>query len=117
MGLAALLPFGPETPANAVRYPGQRGHVESWFLRANDPKSKRALWLKLTLFAPFEGPTVAETWFIWFDGERNQALAHRGTHPLGEAQIDSSPSGLRAKVAGWAYELGPVGAASATFSR
>lgn len=112
MGLAALLPFGPETPPNALRFSGARGHVESWFLRANDPRSKRALWLKLTVCAPFEGPIVAETWFIWFDGERNQTLAHRGTHPWGDAHVDTTPTGLRAAVAGWAYELGPVGAAS-----
>jgi hypothetical protein len=116
MGLAALLPFGPETPANAVRYANAPGHVESWFLRANDPQSKRALWLKLTLFAPFEGAAVAETWFIWFDGEKNVSLAHRSTHPLGDAHIDTTPTGLHASVGGWAYELGPVGAASASIT-
>jgi hypothetical protein len=116
MGLAALLPFGAETPPNAIRYSGERGHVESWFLRANDPGSKRALWLKLTVSAPFEGPVVAETWFIWFDGEKNQALAHRGTHLFADAHVDSTPTGLRASVAGWAYEFGPVGAASAKIS-
>jgi hypothetical protein len=114
MGLAALLPFGAETPPNACRYEGKRGHVESWFLRANDLKSKRALWLKLTLHAPLEGPIVAETWFIWFDGESGKTLAHRGTHPLVDAQIDTTPTGMKASVAGWAYELGPVGAASAS---
>lgn len=112
MGLSALLPFGPETPPNALRFTGARGHVESWFLRANDPAAKRALWLKLTVFAPFEGPIVAETWFIWFDGERGRTLAHRGTHPWADAHVDTTPTGLRAAVAGWAYEFGPVGAAS-----
>lgn len=54
-----------------------RGHVESTFIKLNDPTAPRALWVKLTIFAPTEktsggpaferGRTVAEAWAIAFD--------------------------------------------------
>ncbi|HEY1693576.1 MAG TPA: hypothetical protein VGG39_15515 [Polyangiaceae bacterium] len=50
----------------------RRGHVESWFLKANDPRARRALWLKWTIWASAEDPrrghAVAETWAIAFGG-------------------------------------------------
>ena len=64
------LPASPELPDNALRFRGQPGHVESYFLRANHPTRPLALWLKATILAPLHGPAVAESWFIWFDGEQ-----------------------------------------------
>src|SRR5438046_2552815 len=66
-----------------VRYtpPAPRGHVESYFLKANDPARRRALWLKATIFAPRERPhanhgagaggrgAIAEAWAVAFDAE------------------------------------------------
>jgi hypothetical protein len=54
-----------------LRYEGARareGHVESWFLKANDPGSRRALWLKWTVWAGDRRPTVAiaEAWAVAF---------------------------------------------------
>jgi hypothetical protein len=45
------------------------GHVESYFLKANDPEGRRALWLKATIFAPDRAPqsAVAEAWAVAFD--------------------------------------------------
>jgi hypothetical protein len=55
----------------------KRGHVESTFIKLNDPAAPRALWVKFTIFAPTEktsggpphdrGRTVAEAWAIAFD--------------------------------------------------
>ncbi len=38
--------------ANRMRFDASRrgGHYESWFLRANHPKEKRAFWLRYTIF-------------------------------------------------------------------
>ncbi len=57
-----------------------RGHVESTFIKLNDPHGPRALWVKMTIFAPTEktsggppherGRTVAEAWAIAFDRTR-----------------------------------------------
>jgi hypothetical protein len=54
-----------------------KGHLESTFIKLNDPSSPRALWVKLTIFAPTmrtsggpphgRGHAVAETWAIAFD--------------------------------------------------
>jgi hypothetical protein len=54
-----------------LRYEGARareGHVESWFLKANDPGSRRALWLKWTVWAGDRRPTaaIAEAWAVAF---------------------------------------------------
>lgn len=87
MDLTALL--GSEPEANTCRYAGAPGHVESWFLRANDPVRPRAVWLKATILAPLEGDPVAEGWFIWFDGETGRTLAHRHTAPFKDAEFGS----------------------------
>lgn len=73
---------------NDCRYvPGARGHVESYFLRANDPTRPRAFWLKATILAPIGSAPVAECWCIWFDGEMQRTWAHRATVPLEQAQF------------------------------
>lgn len=62
-----------------VRYApsSRRGHVESYFLKANDPTGGRALWLKATIFAPPGAPeaAVAESWAVAFDRERGHVAA------------------------------------------
>ncbi len=83
--LAGLL--GPEPADNACRFMGGQGHIESWFIRANDPARPRAFWLKQTILAPLDAPPVAESWFIWFDGERKLTIAQRVTQPLREASL------------------------------
>jgi hypothetical protein len=48
----------------------RRGHVESWFLKANDPVGRRAVWLKWTLWSGSGDPAhaVAEAWAVAFGG-------------------------------------------------
>jgi hypothetical protein len=55
---------------NAVRFDpvGRGGHVESYFLKLNDPEGRRALWLKATILARLgDAAPVAEAWAIAFD--------------------------------------------------
>lgn len=53
---------------NAVRYDSQQpsAHVESYFLKAHDPKTPRALWLRASIIAPCVRPAhaIAEAWAI-----------------------------------------------------
>ena len=60
-----------------LRYEGalaRHGHVESWFLKANDPRSRRALWLKWTVWAGDRAPAaaIAEVWAVAFGAARGQ---------------------------------------------
>ncbi len=48
---------------------GRPGHVESFFLKLNDPDGRRALWLKATILERHGGDVVAEAWAIAFDRE------------------------------------------------
>lgn len=81
---------------------GAKGHVESYFLKANDPRSRRALWLKTTIYASARGPNgaphaVAEAWAIAFDGERGH-VAVKSSVPFEEARFD--PRALDVEVGG-----------------
>ncbi len=65
---------------NAVRYRAEskKGHVESYFIKLNDPEERRALWLKATILARAGERAVAEAWAIAF---------HRGDRPVGVKQV------------------------------
>ena len=52
----------------------QRDHVESYFLKANDPSKSRALWIKATVFSRAARDPLAEGWAIAFD--RTSGKAH-----------------------------------------
>lgn len=75
---------------NQVRYtPGSpKGHVESYFLKLNDPASPRALWLKFTILSPERHPkdAVAELWAIAFDGETGQHAAAKQTWAFSDSE-------------------------------
>ena len=62
---------------NRVRFRAEaRGqHVESYFLKLNDPSGRRALWLKVTILARAGKEPVAETWAIAFDREGEHVAA------------------------------------------
>lgn len=69
---------------NAVRWQrgDGKGHVESFFLKANDPDGDRAFWLKFTIYAPVTGEgTVGEVWAILFDRDEGHRAA-KATFPI-----------------------------------
>ena len=49
---------GSVTLDNVPRFvrSGTQGHVESYFWRANDPRSRRAFWLKATILTRRDQP-------------------------------------------------------------
>ncbi len=65
------------TDWNATRFDPDsgRGHVESHFLKLNDPPGRRALWLKATILHKLGEPAVAEAWAIAFDRELGHVAA------------------------------------------
>lgn len=62
---------------NRLRFDGSRthGHVESYFLKLNDPTGRRALWLKATILARLGAQPVAEAWAIAFDRDGTHVAA------------------------------------------
>jgi hypothetical protein len=67
-----------------------RGHIESWFLKANDPTGRRALWLRWTIWASARPPgrALAEVWAIAF-GARGGHLATKSSVPFEQARFSS----------------------------
>ncbi len=59
--------------ANQLRFSEDMkgGHYESYFLRANHPTKKQALWLRYTFFKPADSsePALAELWGAYFDND------------------------------------------------
>ena len=91
--------MGSELPhlqltANHARYrPGQqRGHYESFFLRANHPQRPLAFWIRYTIFSPHRHPEAAlgELWAVYFDGETSAHVAVKREVPF--AACHFSPS-------------------------
>ncbi|MBN9165775.1 MAG: hypothetical protein J0I07_32800 [Myxococcales bacterium] len=62
------------------------GHVESWFLKANEPDGRRALWVRSTIFARPPLAPVAEAWAIAFDRHRGH-VAVKSTVALESARF------------------------------
>jgi hypothetical protein len=62
---------------DGVRFdPGSRkGHVESYFLKINDPKAERAVWVKATILAALGKEPVAESWVVAFERGKPAASA------------------------------------------
>src|SRR5213595_1975475 len=84
-----------EAPAhaawNAVRCPENAagGHVESYFLKLNDPSGNLALWIKATILVREGGtPRVAEAWAIAFTRD-GRHVAVKETSPLARATFGS----------------------------
>jgi hypothetical protein len=85
---------------NRCRYDGSdRGHYESWFLRANHPSRPLAFWIRYTIFSPKDRPgdAVGELWALAFDGERSRVVAVKEAHPI--AACEFSRERLRARIA------------------
>jgi len=99
-----------------------RGHVESWFLKANEPGGRRAIWLKNTVFArppsadPRHAlvPPMAEAWAIAFDRERGH-VATKTSVPLDRARFGRGT--LDVEVDGCELSLGRARGAVASGTR
>lgn len=89
---------------NAVRVDREPGdHVESYFLKANEPTGERALWIKATLFSSSREPgrVLAEGWAIVFDrrpaaeGGAQHHVAVKSTLPYGETRFSDRSLDVR----------------------
>jgi len=88
------------------------GRYESFFLRANDPTARRALWVRYTLLLPKGRPSemVGDLWAVWFDfdgparqDEASRIVAVRERFPISAADLGFSTC----RVSAGPGELGP----------
>ena len=78
---------------NAPRWTPGTSHVESWFVRVNDPRRPRAIWLRATVLGRQDGPALGQAWFTTFDdGARSVRLdvPESGSAFAGTAADDAS---------------------------
>ena len=79
----------------------RHGHVESWFLKANDPRSRRAIWLKWAVWAGDRAPmgAIAEAWAMAFTTSRGH-VATKTAVPFGNSGVRFDRLGLGIAVDG-----------------
>jgi hypothetical protein len=89
---------------NAVRFNPVllAGHVESYFLKANDRSGERAIWIKATIFASVGEPLhpVAEGWAIAFDrrGGKRHHVAVKHSLPFEAGTFNRRELGVHWKL-------------------
>jgi len=83
--------------ANAIRHRSDddRGHYESYFMRANHPREPLAFWIRYTIFVPRGRPeaAVGEQWAMFFDGTTDQHAAVKTVHPFDRCAFDAARLG------------------------
>jgi Tocopherol cyclase len=72
----------------------REGHVESWFLKANDPQGRRAIWLRWTVWAGSGEAqhAVAEAWAVAFGGAHGH-VATKTSVPFDRARFATGSTG------------------------
>ena len=78
---------------NSARFAAgsDRGHYESWFVRANHPSRDRAFWIRYTIFSPRGRPedAVGELWAVYFDGEAGRIDAVKEELPIAACRFST----------------------------
>lgn len=69
----------------------EKGHYESYFLRANHPEKAQGFWIRYTLFSPRGRPDKAlgEIWAVFFDGESDRMTAVQEEFPLSQCAFSA----------------------------
>lgn len=68
---------------NILKWRGQRGFYEVYYIKFNHLSTRTAFWIRYTLLSPVVGDPVAELWAIFFDAENPTGnLAFKRTYPI-----------------------------------
>src|SRR5688572_23886134 len=68
-------------------------HAESFFLKANDPRHDRALWLRLTLTSDGR-ETFGEAWGIYLDNDNKSRITIKERWPVSRVLADPERPGV-----------------------
>lgn len=83
----------PGREANSLRWIGERGRYEVYYLTLNHLPSRLGLWLRYTLDAPNEGGGVCELWGHAFDGQApEQSFGLKERLPI--ARLERPPGAI-----------------------
>ena len=84
--------------ANALRWQGQAGHYEVYYLTATDPRTGVGIWIRYTMLAPLEAvgePATCSLWFSAMDPNGNSTIARKASFAIDRMRAASGPFELR----------------------
>jgi hypothetical protein len=84
--------------ANALRWQGQAGHYEVYYLTATDPRTGVGIWIRYTMLAPLEAvdaPATCSLWFSAMDPNGHSTIARKATFAIDRMRAASDPFELR----------------------
>jgi hypothetical protein len=85
--------MSPRPPANALRWAGDPGHYEVYYLSLTDAASGVGLWIRYTMVAPVEGSGEEATCSLWFmamDREGTR-IGRKISHPAERLRAQTDP--------------------------
>jgi hypothetical protein len=84
--------------ANALRWQGQAGHYEVYYLTATEPRSGVGIWIRYTMLAPLQSTGEAATCSLWFaamDPNGRATSARKASFAIDRMRASSDPFELR----------------------
>src|SRR4029079_8013620 len=75
---------------NAMRWSGETGHYEVWYVSLTDRGSGLGAWARLTMRAPVSGPPECSIWFMAM-GAEGRTYARKSTLPISELRAEADP--------------------------
>jgi hypothetical protein len=84
--------------ANSLRWQGQAGHYEVYYLTATDPRTGVGIWIRYTMLAPLHGvgePATCSLWFSAMDPNERSTIARKASYPIDGMRASSDPFELR----------------------
>jgi hypothetical protein len=79
---------------NALRWNGEPGHYEVYYLTATDPRTGVGLWIRYTMLAPLAEPASCALWFLAMD-PADGVFARKATFPIERLHTESARFELR----------------------
>ena len=85
--------------ANALRWQGQAGHYEVYYLTADRPAQPASgIWIRYTMLAPLEAvgaPATCSLWFVAMDPDGHSTIARKASFAIDRMRAASGPFELR----------------------
>ena len=85
--------------ANALRWQGQAGHYEVYYLTATDPRTGVGIWIRYTMLAPLQDVGEPATCSLWFSAMDPDDQRHdrwrKATFAIDRMRAPSDPFELR----------------------